>query len=994
MLTLNNIVKDYTAGDSTVSALKGITVHFRKSEFVSVLGQSGCGKTTLLNIIGGLDRYTSGDLIINGRSTKDYSDSDWDNYRNHSVGFVFQSYNLIPHQSVLSNVELALTLSGVSREERRRRATDALIKVGLGDQLHKKPNQMSGGQMQRVAIARALVNDPDILLADEPTGALDSETSVQIMEILKEISADKLIIMVTHNPELAEKYSTRIIRLLDGRITGDSMPYDPADDAPKGEAKPSDEKKRRDKKKKKERKPSMSLLTAASLSLNNLLTKKTRTFLTSFAGSIGIIGIALILSISTGVNAYISSVQEDVLSSYPISIQSESVDASTLMSTLLKADNDEIDHDLDKVYVNAVMYELMNALNGMEVNHNNLYDFKAFLDNEMAQNGTTELAQYATSVQYGYDLNLNILVKDVNGDIAKADVMALMSEIYGKEMMDSYGSYMAQSFKNFEIWDELLTGNDGEQVADLLKKQYDVIYGSWPQKYDEVVLIVDENNEISDLCMYALGLKTADQIKSEIEASMSGEQVEAYEGSWSYEDICGMTFRIVPNSDMYTENTAGEGYISLDGTETGLKYLYDNGTEIKITGIIRPSKDASAAMLKGSIGYTKALTEYVVNKANNSSLVKQQMDDPETDILTGLKFKPKAELSDAEKAEKVKEYASSLGTAEKAELYKTIISRADEEYLNETAATYLAAMSREEKLAALKQAFISQSGLSEQQAESYIGGLDDATVDEYMTEAVKMQISQQYSEQVTATLTGITDAQAAYALDSELDGYSEEKLADIYDDVLAQTYSESDYDSNLKLLGYTDFDRPSTINIYADTFEDKDKIAQIIADYNKGKEQKDMISYTDYVEMFMSAITVVINAISYVLMAFVSISLVVSSLMIGIITYISVLERTKEIGVLRSIGASKRDISRVFNAETLIIGFTSGAIGIIFTVLLCLPINAVIHHLTGISAINATLPAAGGVVLVIISMLLTFIAGLIPARIAANKDPVVALRSE
>lgn len=987
MLSLCNIVKNYTAGDTTVTALKGVSLNFRKSEFVSVLGQSGCGKTTLLNIIGGLDRYTSGDLVINGRSTKDYSDSDWDNYRNHSIGFVFQSYNLIPLQSVLSNVELALTLSGVSREERRRRATEALEKVGLGDQIHKKPNQMSGGQMQRVAIARALVNDPDILLADEPTGALDSETSVQIMELLKEISADKLIIMVTHNPELAEKYSTRIIRLLDGEVISDSMPYTPEE-----AESPSEPVKGRVKRKRK-RKKSMSMFTAISLSFNNLLTKKARTFLTSFAGSIGIIGIALILSISTGVNAYIDSVQEDMLSSYPISIQSESVDASTLMATLMQADSEEPDHDRDRVYVNTVMYELINSLNSMEVNHNNLLDFKKFLDGEMA-NSESDLAKYATSVQYGYDLDMNILVKDENGDISKADIIELMKGIYGEDMMSGVSSYMSQSFSNMNIWTELLPENNSEQVADLLKKQYDVIHGAWPESYDEVVLIVDKNNEISDLTLYALGLKTAEQMKNEVNAGMNGEQVNTEQLSWTYEEMCGMTFRIVSGADMYAENSEGNGYTLLSESETGLKYLYDNGTELRISGIIRPNEDASAAMLTGSIGYTKALTEYIVNKANSSKLVAEQIANPDTDILTGLKFKPETEPDSAQKASDLKEHIKTLGTAEKAALYKTIKAQPDEEYLNTTAAAYLADMTRENKIAALMQAFTQQSGMSETQVSGYLAGLDDATLNEYMTEAVKQQIAQKYAAEVMAGLAMLTDEQACAALDTEMADYTDDKLADIYDLVLTPTYSESDYKGNLKKLGYIDFSIPSTVKIYANSFEDKDEITSIIRKYNDGKDEKDMIAYTDYVALLMSTITVVINAISYVLMAFVSISLIVSSLMIGIITYISVLERTKEIGVLRSIGASKKDISRVFNAETLIIGFASGMIGILVTILLCIPINAIIHALTGINAINAVLPPVGAIILVAISMLLTIIAGLIPARIAAKKDPVVALRSE
>ena len=988
MLSLHNIVKDYTAGDTVVNALKGVSLNFRKSEFVSILGHSGCGKTTLLNIIGGLDRYTSGDLVINGRSTKDYTDRDWDNYRNHSIGFVFQSYNLIPHQSVLSNVELALTLSGVSRDERRRRATEALERVGLGDQLHKKPNQMSGGQMQRVAIARALVNNPDILLADEPTGALDSETSLQIMEILKEISSDKLVIMVTHNPELAEQYSTRIIRLLDGEITDDSMPYEP-----QAETKPDIGEPKKVKKAKKH-KNSMSVFTAISLSFNNLLTKKARTFLTAFAGSIGIIGIALIMAVSEGVNAYIASVQEDMLSSYPISIQSESVDATTLMTTLMQSKNNEVNHGLDKVYVNTVMYELINSLNSMEINRNNLHAFKQYIDKEIADS-ESELSKYVTSVQYGYDLNMNILVKDENGAIVQADITELMKEVYGEELMNSAGSFMSQSFATMNIWTELLPENNGNPVADILKKQYDVIHGTWPEKYNEVVLIVDEHNEISDLTLYALGLKTAEQIKSEVNAGMNGELVNAEQLSWSYEEMCGMTFRIVSGADMYAESADGSGYTDLSETEAGMKYLYDNGTELKITGIIRPNNDASAAMLSNSsIGYTKALTEYIVNKSNSSTLVTEQINNPDTDVITGLKFKPEAEPDDAFKASELKAHILALDTKGKADMYKTIMATPDEQYLNDTAAQTLAEMTREQKIATLTQAFTQQSGMSETQIASYLADLDDATVDEYMTDAVKMQISQQYAATVMSQLAMLPEEQAAAMLDSELENYDESKLAAVYDLMLTPTYSESTYEDNLKALGYVDFEKPSVINIYADTFENKEKIDGLIEDYNNGKDEADQINYTDYVALLMSSVTVIINAISYVLIAFVSISLIVSSLMIGIITYISVLERTKEIGVLRSIGASKKDISRVFNAETLIIGFSSGLIGILFSLLLCIPINAIIQSLSGINSLSAVLPIGGAIFLIAVSIIFTFIAGIIPARIAAKKDPVVALRTE
>ena len=990
MLTLKNIVKNYTAGDSTVTALKGISFNFRKSEFVSILGPSGCGKTTLLNIIGGLDRYTSGDLVINGRSTKDYKDRDWDSYRNHSVGFVFQSYNLIPHQSVLSNVELALTLSGVSKEERRRRATEALQKVGLGDQLHKRPNQMSGGQMQRVAIARALVNDPDILLADEPTGALDSETSLQIMEILKEISADKLIIMVTHNPELADTYSSRIIRLLDGEVIDDSNPYEEEEEVPKKEIK-------------EQKKPSMSFFTAVSLSFNNLLTKKARTFLTSFAGSIGIIGIALILALSTGVNAYIDSVQKDTLSSYPISIQSESMDATELLEALMQAGDKEVDHKLDKVYGNTVMHELVNALNNTKVQQNNLKKFKEFLDKETKDNSKTGLDKLITSVEYGYDLDLNIYTKDTDGKVVKADMEALITDVYGIDMngsmtgmsgmsgMAAMSSSSMSSFASMNIWDELLAGDKSNTVNQLLKEQYDVIYGSWPTKYNEVVLVVDQNNEISDLCLYALGLKTVDQLRDDIEKSSAGETLEIKEQSWSYKEICEKTFRLVPSFMRYSYNNDSGEYMDLDSNEAGLNYLYDEGVSIKIKGIVRLNPDASSGMLRGStIGYTPALTEYIVDKANENDLVKKQLKNPETDVFTDKPFLPETAPSDEERLAEIKEHLATLSAAEKADFYRQVMSVADEEYLNSAAKTQLEAMKPEEKKAMLVQAAVSQMGMSNEQAAEYINNLDEATIDGYVSDGIKKSVEAQYAQQTMAQLSMLPDAQAATMLDSVEDA----KLLGMYDTLFADKYSESDYKENLKKLGFVDMDVPSNVNIYAATFEDKEAIADIISDYNDEVEEDDKIAYTDIMAQVMSSFTTIINAITYVLIAFVSISLIVSSIMIGIITYISVLERTKEIGVLRAIGASKRDISRVFNAETLIIGFASGVIGIGSTLLLCIPINAIVHALTGIETINAILPADAAAILVAISMVLTFISGLIPSKIAAGKDPVVALRSE
>ena len=623
MLKLTNIVKSYLAGSTKVEALKGISIEFRKNEFVSVLGQSGCGKTTLLNIIGGLDQYDSGDMSINNRSTKNFKDKDWDSYRNHSIGFVFQSYNLIPHQTVLSNVELALTLSGVSKSERRRRAEEALAKVGLSDQLNKRPNQMSGGQMQRVAIARALVNDPEILLADEPTGALDSETSVQIMEILKEISKDKLIIMVTHNPELAEKYSTRIVKLLDGEIINDSDPYDSEYilEAP-------------EKKKalnKKGGKMSMSFLTALSLSLNNLMTKKARTFMTSFAGSIGIIGIALIMALSNGINLYINRVQEDTLSSYPIQIAAETVDMSSLITNLMGSNDKKANHELDAVYSNSIMYELINTMNSAEVETNNLKKFKEFIEKDES------IKKYISAVQYSYDLDLSIYTKDSNNKIVKSDVSELLSGIYGAESSMMNTGYQ-QAFAKMNVWTEILSNQDGKGINELTKSQYDCIYGEWPKNYNEVVLIVDKNNEISDPCLYALGLKTSDELTEVFASAMKQEQLDTKETKYSYKDICSKTFKLIPTSTCYQISEDGTNK-DLRESDAGLKFVYDSGIDIKISGIVRPNEEALSSSMSGSIGYTRDLTTRIVEIAEKSDIVKKQMESPDTDIFTGLPFK-------------------------------------------------------------------------------------------------------------------------------------------------------------------------------------------------------------------------------------------------------------------------------------------------------------------------------------------------------------------
>ena len=979
MLRLENIFKSYKVGDNVVEALRGVTMQFRKSEFVSILGPSGCGKTTLLNIIGGLDSYNAGDLIINHRSTKEYKDNDWDAYRNHSVGFVFQSYNLIPHQSVLSNVELALTLSGVNKKERRRRAREALEKVGLGDQLHKRPNQMSGGQMQRVAIARALVNDPEIILADEPTGALDSETSLQIMEILKSISKNKLIIMVTHNPDLAEEYSSRIIRLLDGQVVSDSDPYIPEETAKE--------------KGKKAKKPSMSFFTALALSFNNLLTKKGRTFMTSFAGSIGIIGIALILSVSQGVQAYIDGVQEDTLTSYPVTLEAETVDLSSVLTNVMGADPGALTHDTDKVYSSAAMYEMMNTLTGAETETNDLKAFKEYLESK-----DNAIAPYVSAVQYSYDLDFNIYTKDAEGNILKSDVMELMESMLGGAMDSSVtGSTMMQGYqKTMSIWDEMLEGEDGELINPLVKEQYDLLYGHWPEKHNELVLILNENNEVSDIALYALGLETEEHMKSIMDAYLNAEEIKTTQKSWSYEEICKRTFRLILDADRYQLDSKTGIASDISENDTGMRFLYDNGIELKISGVLRPNEDTASNMMGGAIGYTGALTRYAAEQANERAVVKTQLKEDKIDIFTGLPFATgeESELTKEQKIQAIKEHFEGQDAAGKAELYQKITTTPSREYLDSTIDGMLKGMDRATLEERVQQAAEESSNMNAETIKDYIASMDDETLFDYVRENLEKQIAAQYAEATGAQLAALPEAQKAMALQMAMPSYTEAQWLEFYDLYMPPSVSEATLKENLKTLGYVDLKEPSIINLYASTFEDKNNISDAIDAYNEGKSEEQQITYTDYVALLMSSITTVINAISYVLIAFVAISLVVSSIMIGIITYISVLERTKEIGILRAIGASKRDISRVFNAETLIVGFTAGAFGIGITLLLNMLINVILHAVTGIPTLNAVLPWQGGVILVAISMVLTFVAGLIPSGVAARKDPVIALRSE
>ncbi len=1142
MLVLKNIVKDYIAGDSTVRALDRVSIAFRKNEFVSVLGHSGCGKTTLLNIIGGLDRYTSGVMSIKGVSTEKYKDTDWDTYRNHSIGFVFQTYNLIPHQTVLSNVELALTLSGVSSAERKRRAIEVLKKVGLGDQLHKKPNQMSGGQMQRVAIARALINDPEILLADEPTGALDTETSVQIMELLKEISHDKLIIMVTHNPELAAKYSDRIIKLKDGQVMGDSNPYSHEEaeaDIPNTKSKASENGKNSKKR------PSMSFWTALSLSFNNLLTKKTRTFLTSFAGSIGIIGIALILSLSSGINAYINKVQRETLSSYPIKLMKEEMDMSSMITSLVGANSDKKDRPLDKVYVSTVTYDLMQSMINPDMNTNNLKKFKEYLESEGC-----EIKNYQPLIRYGYNVDVNAFVMDKSTDYVKADIGDLYQNMMnGVGMNAATSSSMSSmmSSSSYSVWEEILPPSEGsdELIHDSIKSEYDLIYGNWPKDKSDVMLVINENNEISDMALYSLGLVSYDDMLSAMLAAMRGEEVDTTETtSYSYDDILKITYKLIPTSAYYI-NIDGEWVDSskLDNKST-FNGIVAGGLDLNICGIIRQSPNASATSISGTLVYTSALTDYIIEETAKSEIVKQQISNPNIDVFTGLPFNSNTDnaFADNKKPAAFKEYVSSLSITKQAELYRTILTTPSAEYVKTMTDIYMEASgitdrsSKEDMInMLLKQADDTDPELIKMYFESFeasklyeyiysmmeemvktsfaesaqksisdientpsaveldaemaaavlsptlvpsnvarvtlktlltSAGQDASSVDSmnditlysslgtminlyasgdtsmnlYQTFSVSISTSakteyivklytertnlsedviraeiQNYTPEVISSLfnseiektaketyltdsaptqsTAMRDQKVSNAFLSAINAYSDEELIKLYDGYVP-TVSSSTLKDNYKLLSVADRSDPDSIAIYAKNFEDKEAIAALITNYNNAQEnESDRITYTDYIGLMLSSITKIVNAISYVLIFFVSISLVVSSIMIGIITYISVLERTKEIGILRAMGASKRDISRVFNAETLIVGFASGMIGIIVTILLNIPISIIIHRLSDISGLS-TLPVAGAVILVLISMFLTFIAGLIPSGIAAKKDPVESLRSE
>ena len=996
MLQLCRIKKEYPAGNGKVEALKGIDLRFRRAEFVSILGPSGCGKTTMLNIIGGLDGYTEGDLIINGRSTKEFKDRDWDTYRNHSIGFVFQSYNLIPHQTVLQNVELALTLSGVSKTERRARAKKALEDVGLGDQLKKRPSEMSGGQMQRVAIARALVNDPDIILADEPTGALDTETSVQVMEILKSIANDRLIVMVTHNPELAEQYSSRIIRMLDGVIISDSCPLSEeeiaAADALCAE-KPA--------KKKKEKKPSMSFGTSFMLSLKNLFTKKGRTTLTAFAGSIGIIGIALILSVSQGTTAYIDSVQESTLASYPLTLEASPVELTSLMQAFMNISSENVSHEDDAVYKKSALYDMVNAMNSLEETENDLAAFKLFLEEEL-KDTDSELYKAINGVQYGYDLDMLIYSEGVDGTILRADTKELLAELlkpYLQINMSTTSSFSSSSSlmsfggTSSGLWQELLPGKDGAAVNDLLYDQYETVYGNWPNSYDEIVLVVDKNNELDDITLYALGLLPEEDMTALINASIKGTVLENKEQKWTFEEILGREYKVILNADCYAWDEAAGRYTDLRENDTGLRYLYDTAMPLKVTGIIRPKEDSDATILSGSIAYTHYLTEHLIEKAAESDVIEAQKNSPEKDVLTGLPFKSNTgSLTNEAKEEAFRAYVAGMTDAEKAALYVEMQSIPSKEFVQEQVDAAFSGMTREMIEEMVLAGAMENAGANSDEIASYLASASDETLKALIQQSMEEQIKAQYAAGVKQQMAGMSPEQLLMALEYALPNLTAEQCAVYYDELLE--FSNATLEENLLAMGSVDLDSPSTINLYASSFENKDVIEKVIGDYNKTVDEMQKIQYTDYVGLMMSSITTIIDAITYVLIAFVAISLIVSSIMIGVITLISVQERTKEIGILRAIGASKRDVSGMFNAETMIVGFAAGVLGVGVTYLLCIPINLVLNVLTGIANLRAFLPIEAAIVLVIISVLLTLISGIIPSRSAAKKDPVVALRTE
>lgn len=1034
MLQIKDIYKEYRTGDLVQKALDHVSLNLRDNEFVAILGPSGSGKTTLLNIIGGLDQYDSGDLVINEISTKNYKDKDWDSYRNHTIGFVFQSYNLIPHQDILSNVELALTISGISKSERRQRAVEALEEVGLGEQIHKKPNQLSGGQMQRVAIARALVNNPDILLADEPTGALDSDTSVQVMDLLKEVAKDRLVVMVTHNPELAQAYATRIVELRDGKIRSDS---DPLELKPTHWMEPEH---------KNMGKSSMSFLTALSLSFNNLKTKKARTILTSFAGSIGIIGIALILSLSTGVNQYIQSIEEETLSEYPLQIQSTGFDLTSMMGDAQQNGSDKEKENKETESKKAAQVHVSEMITNMfsKIGSNDLASLKQYFDS-----GDSKIDNYTNAVEYTYDVSPQIYSSDTKN----------IRQVHPDNSFSSLG--LGSSTSSNSLMSSMMSTNVFFQMPgkdSLYKDQYDVKAGRWPKKYNECVLVLTGNGNISDFMLYTLGLRDYDELDKMIEEFSKEETVKVPDdisSSYSYDDILNTKFKIVNPSDCYQYDKQYNVYRDKTDDTNYMKKVLDKSEDLTIVGIVQPSEDATATMMSSGIYYPASLTDHVIEEAQSSEIVKKQLDQPDVDVFTGKKFddKKSSQLDmnslftvDTDKLKQafsidqsklgagagsldlsgIQIDTSSMPSIDTDALFEGMDLELDEDqvtklsdqltsgfesYLKknnltdeENMDTYFMAYLQTDDAQSLLQngmsGIIQSSGLADQFQQNLEKQMQSA-MQQYaqtISKSLQKQISSAMQQQMSSLANNFQNAiqiDASKFQDAIQMNMNEEELSELMMSLM--TSDTSTYENNLQKLGYADFDEPSGINIYPKDFENKEKVIEILDDYNARMEKTDedkVISYTDYVGTLMSSVTDIINVISYVLIAFVAISLVVSSIMIGVITYISVLERKKEIGILRAIGASKHNISQVFNAETFIIGLLAGVLGIVITLLLLIPGNMLIHNIAGTTNVNAQLPVMGAVILIALSVILTLIGGLIPSRKAAKSDPVTALRSE
>lgn len=1074
MLQIKNICKEYKTGNLVQKALNNVSLNLRDNEFVAILGPSGSGKTTLLNIIGGLDRYDKGDLIINEISTKNYKDRDWDSYRNHTIGFVFQSYNLIPHQTILSNVELALTISGVSKNKRRRKAMRALEQVGLASHAHKRPGQLSGGQMQRVAIARALVNNPDILLADEPTGALDSETSVQVMELLKEVAKDRLVVMVTHNPELAEKYATRIVNLKDGVILDDTNPY-------------IIEKEEHNKPEHKTMgKTSMSFFTSLLLSFNNLKTKKGRTILISFAGSIGIIGIALILSLSTGVNNYIKSIEEDTLSEYPIQIQSTGINISSMF---VNEDNKEKENN--NINVTSRITNMFSKMGS-----NDLKSLKSYLESEKSN-----ISEYAKNIEYTYGVTPRIYsnnienLRQVNPDTSFSNL-----GIGSSNTSNSLMSSMMSTDVFYQIPSD----------TKLYENQYDIKAGKWPNEYNECVLILTPNGNISDFMLYALGLRDYEELNNIINKFLVGENVESpnFTESYSYEDMIGITFKLINNSDCYEYDSEYKIWKDKSDNTEYMKKLVENGEDLKIVGVVQAKDGVNVAMLQEGIGYTSALTNYIIGKSSESQIVKEQLASPETNVFTNKKFDDNDQNNSFDMNSLVEIDSNAMKSAFKIDnskikvdlnslMSKTSLPKLDinnilnqlefsvsneeikklindilggyENYLkqhhpemdlnniSQELSKYLQSKEIRDLIQKEIEEVIKENGtatITEEQLqkimtkvlkkiEDYIKQnnlIDVSKLEEYLTEYLKSeevkkiisnnltkivqsqnlekqinnimknymqsvvkQLSKSLEKEMTKSIANLSKSMAnAVSIDEKAFAsafkmkMTEEELTELLTTIMSK--EKNTYETNLKKLNYAKFEEPASISIYPKDFEGNEKITKLLSDYNNrmqenGEEDK-VISYTDMVGTLMNSVTIIIDVVSYTLIAFVSISLVVSSIMIGVITYISVLERKKEIGILRAMGASKHNVAQVFNAETFIIGLFAGIIGIGVTVLLLIPTNKIIYTVSKGANVKAVLPAIGGAALVVLSTILTLIGGIIPSRRAAKEDPVLALRSE